>query len=343
MKVCHLAQSNFHSALQGEESVSFITDLMQVESFLTEHPQLRHHEQAHIPERHAEADQIFWFARWVRINCADDAVMRCTQERLYRVAAAWGHDLACHELSTMLRDGLIDAPDAASQRVKLAEEMIRWGIPQGYYDMGTLLQEGCGMPADPKLATRCFYTAARLGNPPAQYYLGAKLARLPPDTHSVPHQLGRAWIRCAAEQGRFRAALDEAIYLRDSGNIAGALTYLQFAVAAGSSVAAHELHGVFLGESDQHYPGLTIDKERATRYQTIVKFLSEDSWLAPAILIDEITPLPPAPLPDWDGNIKWSVPFEEPLPLPSEARITQMAHEKGLDPLNGRPLTTAKR
>jgi hypothetical protein len=319
--------------------VTFITDLMRAESILAKLTEFSHHERDHIPKRHAEADQLFWFARWIRMHCDDDAIMRCVQERLYRIAAAWGHDLACHDLSTMLRDGLSTAHDAVSLRVKLAEDMIKWGIPQGYYDMGMLLQEGSGVTPDPKLATRCFYAAARLGNPSAQYYLGTKLVQLPPDIHGVPYRLGREWIRCAAEQGRFVAAHDEAIYLRESGNIAGALTYFHIAVAAGSNVAANELQSVFRGELKQLYPGLTIDTERADRYEAIERVLSKGSWLIPTILIDEIVPLPPDPLPDWDGKIKWSVPFEEPLPLPSEERIARMAYEKGLDPLNGRPLT----
>ena len=50
-------------------------------------------------------------------------------------------------------------------------------------------------------------------------------------------------------------------------------------------------------------------------------------------------PLPPAPLPPWDGKLKWLEDFKAnvPPPQPSEELLTRLAHAKGLDPATGRP------
>ncbi|MGS1866876.1 DUF6396 domain-containing protein [Klebsiella pasteurii] len=59
--------------------------------------------------------------------------------------------------------------------------------------------------------------------------------------------------------------------------------------------------------------------------------------------INDIVPLPPAPLPEWDGKLKWLEEWEAniPPPKPSAALIAKLAKAKQLNPATGRPLPTS--
>jgi hypothetical protein len=120
-------------------------------------------------------------------------------------------------------------------------------------------------------------------------------------------------------------------------------------VKAGSEIAAAGLQGGFKSENPNdrlYYMGLKADAERSRRYDVIGDFLSAYSYLNPSIPeLDDIVPLPPAKLPPWNGKFKWKEEYEAnvPPPLPSEARIAEMAKAKGLDPATGRPLAWGSR
>ncbi|UTG75439.1 hypothetical protein KCG53_09940 [Neisseria subflava] len=46
------------------------------------------------------------------------------------------------------------------------------------------------------------------------------------------------------------------------------------------------------------------DEERARRYDIINTYLSDYEFMSPTVSdLDDIVPLPPAPLPEWDGKI----------------------------------------
>ena len=89
------------------------------------------------------------------------------------------------------------------------------------------------------------------------------------------------------------------------------------------------------------YLGQTEDLERAERYKRIWRILANYSYANPTVPeINEIVPLPPAPLPAWDGKLQWlearlaNIPPEK----PSEALIKQLAKAMVLDPATGKPL-----
>ncbi|WP_420910132.1 DUF6396 domain-containing protein [Rodentibacter pneumotropicus] len=49
---------------------------------------------------------------------------------------------------------------------------------------------------------------------------------------------------------------------------------------------------------------LKEDNERSRRYKSIWKYLAYKDYLQPKVPdLDEIAPLPPSPLPEWDGKI----------------------------------------
>lgn len=303
------------------------------------------YEQARIPKRDPEAQQLFKHARWLQKQnlLKDDPAKYPAIERLYRIAAAWGHDKANHNLALLLIRGHSDADDVISLPVTLAQELIKRGIPQGYYDMGALLTKGYGVAESNASALQYLRHAADLGNPDAQYYVGDQLFSLGID-YPVPLNIGLQMKKCAAEQGHSEAAIEYAIRMKNSKNFPEALKYDQLAVKAGHSTAAMKLYESFLApppENDLDYLALAKDEERSRRYKILWRFLHDYSYLNPTIDdIDDIVPLPPAKLPPWDGKTQWQKDWESNVPpsLPSEARIAEMAKAKGLDPATGRPV-----
>ena len=170
------------------------------------------YEAKRIPKHYPETDQLFLHARWLYKQnlLKDDPAKYPAIERLYRIAAAYGHDKANRNLALMMLRGQTDAPDIIGLPVALAQDMIKRGVPAGYYDMGVLLTKGYGVKGDDASALQYMRHAADLGHPDAQYYIGDQLFMMGID-YPVPFNIGRAMKRCAAEQGHAEAALETAI------------------------------------------------------------------------------------------------------------------------------------
>ena len=209
-----------------------------------------------------------------------------------------------------------------------------------YYLTAIYLEHGAaGLKQDPELALRYYRKAADEGNPQAQAYVGDKLAPV-----DMAPEVARQMRRCAAEQGEGKAAAMLGINLQGQGHYQDALEIFQLGVAAGDTTSAFALNQGFDGsdpDDEFYYLGQRADPERARRYKVISKILSDYAYASPVVPeINDIVPLPPAPLPEWDGEIKW---VEErkaniPPPKPSEALIAELARKKQLNPATGRPL-----
>ncbi|WP_161784313.1 sel1 repeat family protein [Aquabacterium sp. NJ1] len=306
-------------------------------------------EAEHIPPHDAEAEQLYQHARWLRRNnlLKDDPSVYPTIERLIRIATAYGHEKANLALRGMLTKGQAQSANPIKECVDLVEDLIRRGIPGGYYDMGNYLMQGYGVVGDLDLAKRYYRKAADLGSPDAQYLIGSKLVDARSHTPDVVN-IGLQMHRCAAEQGNTKAANYMGVHYGSTAQYVDAFKYFQLGVKAGDALSASWLE---IGSKDsnpksQSFLGQTTsDSERARRYKVIGDFLSDYDYLDPKVPeIDEIVPLPPAKLPPWDGKFKWLEEFNSnvPPPLPSEKRIAEMARAKGLDPKTGRPLNTGK-
>ncbi|MGP5419660.1 phage late control D family protein [Enterobacter hormaechei] len=115
-------------------------------------------------------------------------------------------------------------------------------------------------------------------------------------------------------------------------------------VAAGDETSAYALEKGFEGPepTDRLYHlGQQKDLERARRYKQIGDILSRYSYRSPAVPeINDIVPLPPAPLPAWDGKVKWLEAYNANIepPKPDEALIERLAKDRQLNPATGRPL-----
>jgi TPR repeat protein len=297
------------------------------------------HENDVIPPRDAEADQLYRRARWLYKNnrLKEDPSVYPKMERLMRIATAYGHDKANLELRDMIGRGQAHSNDAVKETLDLTEDLMKRGIPGGYYDMGRYLEQGYGVKQDADLALKYFRKSADLGNPEGQYLVGDKLAKFEPE-------ISRKMLRCAAQQGHGQAAVDLANDLAINKQYQEALVVFQLGVKAGSATAASFLESGFNGPAandELNYLGQQKDDERVRRYNAIGKILDDYSYLNPKVPeIDAIVPLPQAKLPLWDGKLQWLKEHEAnvPPPLPTEERIAEMARAKGLDPATGRPL-----
>jgi len=294
-----------------------------------------------IPPRDPEAELLYLHARWLARNnlLIPDATVYPKIERLIRIATAYGHDKANLELRQMIGVGQAESDDPVKETLDLTEALIRRGIPGGYYDMGHYLEAGYGVKQDEALALKYFRKSADMGSPEGQYWVGDKLADI-----DIAPAIARQMRRCAAEQGHGKAALALGIDLSTDGHYAEAIQGFQMGAKAGDESAASFLEHGFAGPppSDElYYLGQPRDDERSRRYKIIGHFLSGYSYLNPKVPeIDRIVPLPPAKLPPWDGKLEWLTAHEAnvPPPLPSEARIAEMARAKGLDSETGRAL-----
>ena len=82
-----------------------------------------------------------------------------------------------------------------------------------------------------------------------------------------------------------------------------------------------------------YFLNLSEDHERSRRYRIIGDYLSDKDYLQPKVSdLDDIVPLPPAPLPEWDGKIAFQRWFEgETPPKPDEALVRRLAWQAGLN------------
>ncbi len=296
-----------------------------------------------IPEASADTDVLFKYARWLQVNnqLKQDSTVDAQTERLYRIAAENGH----YKASINLQNGSMRGQYSltADERLRLSQKLIEAKVATGYYFIAIYLEHGAaGLKQDQEMALRYYRKAADEGSALAQAYVGDKLApaKIAPD-------IALQMLHCAAEQGEAGAAnaLGNA-YVVDR-EYQKAIEAFQLGVAAGDESSASFLENGFGGPEPTntlYYLGQQKDPERARRYEAIWRILANYSYAHPTVPeINDIVPLPPAPLPKWDGKLKWLEAREANVPptKPSEALIERLAKDKQLNPATGRPLPTS--
>ncbi|WP_208624195.1 SEL1-like repeat protein [Proteus genomosp. 4] len=264
------------------------------------------HEEDVFPPLDPEADK--WFKQAVQLDRQDNPdLKRITQ--LYRQAAAKDHYKAIGNLQLMVSIGKAE-PVAGKlpqeEVIDLVERLINMEIPFGYYIMGTYLQEGYGVEQDENAAFSYMLKAAVMGNPEGQYVIGQKFMNgQVPELYRL--DLGRMMLTCASKQGFSQAShrLGMNYWIVDE-NYSQALFYFQEAVKQGYSLAAFQLSEAFKTEttSSSDYLGVKRDLERVRCYDLINDEIGNNPR-AKFPDIDKIVPLPPAPLPEWDGTFEY--------------------------------------
>jgi len=293
-----------------------------------------------MPTPTADADLLFKYARWLQKNnqLRRDEAVDAEVERLYRIASEYGHSRA----NINLQNGAMRAQFKlrGAEHLRMSQQLINYGVASGYYFVSIFLKQGvAGLHQDPDMALRYLRKAADEGSSQAQYEVGKKLQPI-----SIAPAIALQMYRCAAEQGHGKAALALGVHLQDESKYRAALEAFQYGVAAGDETAAFFIEKGFRNppiSNSIYYLGQNNDADRAGRYEKIGRVLSNYSYANPRVSeINEIVPLPPAELPEWDGKLQW---LEDrlaniPPPTPNEALVKQLADAKKLDPATGWPL-----
>jgi len=300
------------------------------------------HEADHLPPLDPDADQLFKYGRYLQKK--DGSKDFNDVARYYRIAAAHGHYKANGNLQTLVSQGSASSPDASKETIDLVEQLIKAGVPGGYYDMGHYLEVGYGVKQDSEKALRYFRKAADLGNPDAQNYVGDLLTK-----PALSPQIGKQMLECAVDQGHVTAPKNLAMqYAVVDKNYVEAVKAYQKGVEAGDTQSAFTLGHSFDPadfRSDLYFLNLSSDPERSRRYELISDFIDANDGSNPKVPdIDKIVPLPPAKLPPWDGTFQWQKEQDEAVPpqKPSDELINRLSKEKNLDPATGLPLPPQK-
>src|SRR5437868_6127550 len=235
--------------------------------------------------------------------------------------------------------------------VQIVEEAMRLGIPGAYDLMGTYHMEGRGVNQDASRAYAFWQLAADMGSPSAMAYLGGKLNALYDDPPSFWANLKVAlkMLECGFAQGNGKAAYELGVTIGGTDKSLGednarALKVLHEGVKFGSMESARRLFTSF--DDGTAMVGNSKDPGRSGRYRVIRNALEHNPDLRFPNL-DKILPLPPAPLPKWDGNedtlidaAKQVVPAPAVKPTPGSQR-TGRAHIPQGYALPSKPLIPA--
>ncbi|WP_129991041.1 MULTISPECIES: SEL1-like repeat protein [unclassified Rahnella] len=296
-----------------------------------------------IPEPSADADKLFKYGRWLQVNnqLKKDEMVDIEIERLYRIASSNNH----YKANINLQNGAIRGQFnlTSTERLHLSIQLINAHVATGYYFIAIYLENGsAGLKKDPEMALRYYRKAADNGNPQAQSYVADKLAEV-----SLAQEIVEEMYYCASKQGDANAARTLGYILKNRKMYQNALEVFQLGVLAGDETSAGKLSNIFIGPEPTdslNFMNQQKDPERSKRYKAIWKILSDYSYASPTVPeINDIVPLPPAPLPAWDGKIKWLEDRKANIPptKPSEALIEKLAKDKQLTPETGRPLPTS--
>jgi hypothetical protein len=318
------------------------------------------HERDRLPEINPDAEQLYRYGQSIELNDPKlkfDYTIRdentfISIARYYRIAAAHGHYNAVRALYHLIwrvSDGEIDGISTpardrrAEERNRLLRQLIDSNIPAGHVYKGGLAQQEWNLP----IAISEFRQAADKGSPEGQFRAAELLAgpgmmsqvagfKLP-DKKMITIAL----YQCSADQG-YLPSTEALARLVPAGSVHAEIERYQQGVSAGSIEFAASLKAYFSGESAGRLGPRKPDKERARRYDVLASFLTNKQYVHPRILnIDKIVPLPPAALPEWDGTILWEDDVKKlaGAEKPSEALLSRMAQQKGLNPRTGLPVS----
>ncbi|WP_241008924.1 DUF6396 domain-containing protein, partial [Aggregatibacter actinomycetemcomitans] len=154
--------------------------------------------------------------------------------------------------------------------------------------------------------------AADLGSREAQYVVAEMLGDIEDkeeteEAFKYRLNLVRELRTCASEQGLGEASGNLGISLQLNKKYSEAVKVFHQGVKNGDVTSALNLSSGFRQKTNKdsyNFLDLAPDEERSRRYNIIRKYLSRNDYLQPKVPdLDEIVPLPPAPLPAWDGKI----------------------------------------
>ena len=274
--------------------------------------------------------------------------------RYYRIAAMNGDYKANIRLQYLLKSGRISSDMPQTDVHNLNEELAKQLPATAYYNLYGYLDVGYGVRTEKDGKYAYLRKAADLGSREAQYVVGDILTDInDEETRPLRLKIYDQLLACASEQGLGQASVMLGIGLQRKNEYQQALEVFHQGTKNGSSSSASRLEEAFSGkqkDGDMDFLNLSEDSERSRRYKIIGDYLYEKDYLQPKVPdLDDIVPLPPAPLPEWDGKIAFQRWYEgEAPPKPDEALVRRLAWQAGLngdtglDEKNGMPKKPTK-
>ena len=274
--------------------------------------------------------------------------------RYYRIAAMNGDYKANIRLQYLLKSGRISSDMPQTEVHNLNEELAKQLPATAYYNLYGYLDVGYGVRTEKDGKYAYLRKAADLGSREAQYVVGDILTDIKDEgTLQQRLKIYEQLLSCSSEQGFGEASEMLGLGYESDKEYSKALEAFHQGVKNGSELSANVLSEVFHNKRENKYLddlNLKEDSERARRYKIIGDYLYEKDYLQPKVPdLDDIVPLPPAPLPEWDGKIAFQRWFEgEAPPKPDEALVRRLAWQAGLngdtglDEKNGMPKKPTK-
>jgi len=232
--------------------------------------------------------------------------------QLYRQAAERGHWKAMLNLASLISSSYAVPEHDPEVAVRWVEAAMKMGVPDAYDVMGVYHQNGVVRAGGATSAYAFFQRAADMGSPSAQTFLGYKMAGNYDDPGegfwgNLP--IAVQMLECAFVQGYGDAGEKLSLIYARSGTVEAkhrALKVLHDGVKRGSAKCANSIEPEFRGFDLNDGTNLVgyVDISRAERYGEIAKVLEHYGDRLKLPNLDKILPLPPAPLPKWDGNVK---------------------------------------
>ena len=258
--------------------------------------------------------------------------------RYYRIAAMNGDYKANIRLQYLLKSGRISSDMPQTEVHNLNEELAKQLPATAYYNLYGYLDVGYGVRTEKDGKYAYLRKAADLGSREAQYVVADILGDInDEETLQMRLEIIEKLRTCASEQGLGKASNSLGIGFIIDKEYAKALEAFHQGVKNGDSQSALQLANGFnektRPDDKLNFINLQPDSERSRRYKIIEDYLYEKDYLQPKVPdLDDIVPLPPAPLPEWDGKIAFQRWFEgEAPPKPDEALVRRLAWRAGLN------------
>ena len=257
--------------------------------------------------------------------------------RYYRIAAMNGDYKANIRLQYLLKSGRISSDMPQTEVLNLNEELAKQLPATAYYNLYGYLDVGYGVRTEKDGKYAYLRKAADLGSREAQYVVSEMLGDInDEETLQMRLNIIKQLRSCASEQGLGIASNFLGIHLQSDKDYKDAVNAFYQGVKNGNAASARYLSNGFGGsqkEGDMYFLNFQEDLERSKRYKAIARYLSDKDYLQPKVPdLDDIVPLPPAPLPEWDGKIAFQRWFEgEAPPKPDEALVRRLAWQAGLN------------
>jgi hypothetical protein len=267
----------------------------------------------HVPPVDPQAE--LWFQQALALDNPDVYYQKRDYPKIYQLyvqAADRGHWKAMLNLASLILSSYPGVPQHNPEAaIAWVEKAMQLGVPDAYDMMGSYHQNGMIKGGDATSAYALFQRAADMGSPSAQTYLGFKMSGSydSPDGEFWGNStIGMQMLQCALAQGYGDAAYELGGLYKGTtpDSKLRALNVLHEGVKLGCAKCAKDLASEFRGYDLTSGNNLIghIDTERATRYFKLGEALEHYQGRLKLPNLDKVLPLPPAPLPKWDGNVQ---------------------------------------